>query len=158
VADVFTKPLRADEIVAALRRFGLMHRPEIKVMIIDDDPVAVELMRVTLEDHGVPSVSFLDAREALGALDRHAPAAIVLDLLMPGLDGFGVLDELRLRPTWRDVPVFIWTNMVLSDSEYDLLAISASTILSKGGGGVEVLIDRLRRWRPVVNNNEGIVK
>jgi CheY-like chemotaxis protein len=158
VADVLAKPVRADEIVAALRRFGLEHRPDIKVMIVDDDPVALELMRATLADHGTPSVSFLDGRQALAELDRHAPTAIVLDLLMPGFSGFEVLDGLRARPAWRDVPVFIWTNMVLTDSEYDLLAMSASTILRKGGGGVELLLERLRRWRPASNNPEGDVK
>jgi CheY-like chemotaxis protein len=158
VADVFTKPLRAEEIVGALRRFGLDHRPEVTVMIIDDDPVALELMRVTLQDHGVASVSHLDGRAALDALDRTAPAAIILDLLMPGIDGFAVLDELRGRPRWCDIPVFVWTNMALTDSEYDLLAISASTILRKGGGDVEGLLERLRRWRPTANILEGSVR
>ncbi len=154
VADVFVKPLRAHEIVTALGRHGLMHDPAIKVMVIDDDPVALELMRVTLEDHGVPSVLFLDGRTALDQLDREGPAAIILDLLMPGLDGFAVLDELRSRSTWRDIPVFIWTTMALSDSEYDLLAMSASAILSKGGGGVDLLLERLRRWRPLAASTE----
>ena len=154
VADVFVKPLRADEIVTALSRFGLMHHPEVKVMVIDDDPAALDLMRVTLEDHGVSCASFLDGRVALDQLDREAPAAIILDLLMPGLDGFAVLDELRSRPVWRDIPVFVWTTMALSDSEYDLLAMSAAAILSKGGGGVDVLLERLRRWRPLAASTE----
>ena len=155
IADVLTKPLRAEEIVSALRRFGLVNRLDVKVMVIDDDPAALSLMRATLDDCGVSSVSFLDGRQALRELDEHAPAAIVLDLLMPGFSGFEVLDELRASARWRDVPVFIWTNMVLSDSEYDLLALSAATILRKGGGGVELLLERLRRWRPMKNVHEG---
>ena len=157
IADVLAKPLRAEEIVAALRRFGLVDRPEVNVMVVDDDPVALALMRATLDDCGVASVTFLDGRQALRELDDHAPAAIVLDLLMPGFSGFEVLDELLAMPRWRDVPVFIWTNMVLSDSEYDLLALSAATILRKGGGGVELLVERLRRWRPVTNPPRGKV-
>ena len=148
VTDVLAKPLRAEEIVAALRRFGLMHRLDVNVMVIDDDPVALALMGATLDDCGVSSVTFLDGRQALRELDQHEPAAIVLDLLMPGFSGFEVLDELHAMPRWRDVPVFVWTNMVLTDSEYDLLALSAATILRKGGGGVELLLERLRRWRP----------
>ena len=155
ITDVLAKPLRAEEIVSALRRFGLMHRIDVKVMVIDDDPGALALMRATLDECGVSSVLFLDGGEALRELDDHEPAAIVLDLLMPGFSGFEVLDELLARPRWCDVPVFIWTNMVLSDSEYDLLALSAATILRKGGGGVELLLERLRRWRPIKILPEG---
>ncbi len=157
IADVLAKPLRAEEIVFALRRFGLMHRRDANVMVIDDDPAALALMRATLDECGVSSVLFLDGRDALRELDEVAPAAIVLDLLMPGFSGFEVLAQLLARPRWCDVPVFIWTNMVLSDFEYDILALSAATILSKGGGGVELLLQRLRRWRPVTKLPEGTV-
>ncbi len=50
--------------------------------------------------------------------------------------------------------MFVWTTMALSDSEYDLLAMSAAAILSKGGGGVDVLLERLRRWRPLAASTE----
>ena len=155
VTDVLAKPLRAEEIVSALRRFGFMHRNDVKVMVIDDDPGSLALMRATLDECGVSSVLFQDGRAALRELDEQAPAAIVLDLLMPGFSGFEVLDELLARPRWCDVPVFVWTTMVLSDSEYDLLALSAAAVLRKGGGGVELLLERLRRWRPAKVLSEG---
>ena len=154
VADVLTKPLRADEITFALERFGLAHRSDVRIMVIDDDTVALALMRATLDDCGVSSACYLDGRDALRELDRQAPDAIILDLLMPRFSGFEVMDELRAQPRWRDVPVFIWTSMVLTDSEYDLLAMSAATILRKGGGGVESLLERLQRWRPAARVSE----
>jgi CheY-like chemotaxis protein len=69
--------------------------------------------------------------------------------MMPGFDGFAVLDALHRMPRWRDTPVFIWTSMILSDEDYLSLSRSARAILSKGGGGLGDMLDDLRRWRPV---------
>ncbi len=67
---------------------------------------------------------------------------------MPGLDGFQVLERLRGMREWADLPVFIWSSMNLTDSEYDLLVVSAQAIVDKGGAGIEPLLERLRRWQP----------
>jgi CheY-like chemotaxis protein len=73
----------------------------------------------------------------------------VLDLMMPGFDGFQVLDALQRLPAWQQLPVFIWTSMLLTDEEYALLARSARAILRKGGGSLEAVLDSVRRWRPL---------
>jgi PAS domain S-box-containing protein len=149
IADVLSKPLRVAEVVLAMARFGLSRRHDVVVMVIDDDPVALNLMCAAIDEQGVESVGYLDGSSALDAIAAHAPSAIVLDLLMPGVDGFQVLDRLRGMPQWCDVPVFIWTSMNLTDSEYDLLVQSAQAIIGKGGAGLEPLLERLRRWRPM---------
>ena len=58
----------------------------------------------------------------------------------------------------RDTPVFIWTSLLLTDSEYDLLATSASAILRKGGGDLEPMLERLRRWRAVDHHRPAEVR
>ncbi len=68
---------------------------------------------------------------------------------MPGMDGFEVLDRLRRSDALRDTPVFIWTSLLLTDSEYDLLASSASAILGKGADELEPLLERLRHLKLV---------
>ena len=86
-------------------------------------------------------------------IDRHRPEAIVLDLMMPEFDGFQVLDALQRLPVWREVPVFIWTSMLLTDDEYATLARSARAILIKGGGAMEAVLESVRRWRlPLVSS------
>ena len=148
VADVLAKPLRPDDVVLALARFGLTANSSAPVMVIDDDPAALELMGSTLEERGMRSVSYVDGRDALRDIAVDAPCAIILDLLMPDFSGFEVLDQLRHSPQWGSVPVFVWTSMTLTDSDYDLLALSAAAILQKGGGNMEQLLERLRRWLP----------
>jgi len=119
------------------------------VMVIDDDPVELAPMSTTLQGIGIAPVCLQDGHRALNELDEHRPQAIILDLMMPALGGFEVLDALHRLPKWRDIPVFIWTSMVLIEDEYATLSRSALRILSKGGGDVTVMLERVRWWRPL---------
>ena len=148
IADMLGKPLRVDEIVAAMARLRQPPARRTRVLVIDDDALALDLMQATLGGIGIETVCRLDGREALRDIDRLRPDAIVLDLMMPGFDGFEVLDALQQMPSRRDTPVFIWTSMILTDDEYASLARSARAILGKGGGALAVMLEDLRRWRP----------
>ena len=148
IANVLSKPIRVDEVVRSMTRFKLETPGRANVMVIDDDAMALELMRSTLMHIGIEAVCLLDGRAALRDIEQHRPDAIILDLMMPEFDGFEVLDGLRQLPAWRDTPVFIWTSMLLTDEEYASLTRSAQAILSKGGGALHVMLDALRSWRP----------
>ena len=151
ISNVLCKPIRSDEIYSAMARFRLVGEQRANVMVIDDEQVALDLMRATLKSIGMDSVCFRDGRNAIQDIDRLRPDAIVLDLMMPEFDGFQVLDALQRLPAWREVPVFIWTSMLLTDDEYATLARSARAILTKGGGAMEAVLESVRRWRqPVV--------
>jgi len=148
IADVLAKPLRSDEVLAAMRGLRAASGGPARVLVIDDDPLARELMGTALAVIGIEAVGLGDARQALGELDSLRPDAIVLDLMMPGFDGFATLEALRGLPRWRDTPVYIWTSMLLTDEEYAVLGRSALAVLGKGGGSFTALIEALRRWRP----------
>jgi len=147
IANVLSKPLRSGELSSALARFPPLGERGAHVMVIDDERVSLDLMRATLHGLGISAACFQDGRIALEEIDRHRPDAIVLDLMMPEFDGFQVLDALQGLPAWREVPVFIWTSMLLTDEEYATLARSARAILVKGGGTTEAVLESMRRWR-----------
>ena len=148
IADVLAKPIRTAEVVQAMARFQTdLSRPR-RVLVVDDDVLARDLMGATLAGMGIKPLLAAGGLEALRDLPIHQPDAIILDLMMPGFDGFATLDALRQLPAWRDTPVFIWTSMLLTDQEVALLSQSARAILNKGGGALEPLLDALRRWRP----------
>jgi signal transduction histidine kinase len=147
IADVLCKPIRTDEIVSAMARFRLPGKRPARVIVVDDDPIALDLMRATLKAIGIDAVCFLDGRDALRELDRLRPDAIILDLVMPEFDGFAVLDALQGIAAWRETPVFIWTSMVLTDADYSTLGLSARAILSKRGGSLDATLHALRHWR-----------
>ncbi len=150
IEDILGKPLRNEELLAAMARFRLPEPGRANVMVIDDDPLALDLMRATLKAIGIDSVCLQDGRQALQEMATHRPDAIILDLMMPDFDGFAVLDALQRLPEWRETPVYIWTSMILTDEEYASLARSARAILGKGGGALAAMLERLRRWRPRV--------
>ena len=149
IANILCKPIRSDEILAAMAPFRQAGQGSPRVMVIDDESSSLDLMLATLKSIGVDALCYQDGRQALQdlALDRHRPDALVLDLMMPDFDGFQVLDALRQLPVGRDLPVFIWTSMLLTDAEYAQLARSAHAILMKGGGALESMLDGLRHWR-----------
>jgi PAS domain S-box-containing protein len=147
IADVLCKPIRSDEILKAMARFRGPASRSTKVMVVDDDPRALDLMQATLKSIGIDAVCLSDGHEALRDIGLHRPDAVILDLMMPGIDGFEVLDALRQMPAWRELPVFIWTSMTLTDAEYERLSASARLILSKGGGTIPSWLECLRLLR-----------
>ncbi|MDE2082505.1 MAG: PAS domain S-box protein [Burkholderiales bacterium] len=150
VSNLLCKPIRSDEILAEMSRFKRGRTAPPRVLVIDDDETARDLMCATLKSIGIEGLSFADGRLALDQLDRLQPDAIILDLLMPGFDGFEVLAALQALPAWRGLPVFVWTGMALSPGEYAQLARSARAVVGKQGVALDDLLERVRRWRPLL--------
>ena len=86
----------------------------------------------------------MDGQEALEALAKQRPDVILLDLLMPRLDGFGVLEYLRQEPRTRDLPVIVLTAKTLTTEEQTLLRQRVLTVIQKGGLERDALIRELR--------------
>ena len=147
ISDVLTKPIRPDEIVAAFERAGLRATTMPRVLVVDDDPAALELMAATLHTLGMTALCVPDGAAALASLDIQPPDAVVLDLLMPGMNGFDVLHALRQRRDLAHLPVFVWTSMTLSKDEVATLERTAQAVVAKGQGGVEGLVEQIRAWR-----------
>jgi len=109
--------------------------PEGAVLVCDDDPAMVEVLVAVLTEHGYPTLAAGDGRTALELARRHAPSLILLDLLMPGMPGWEVLDELASDPRTADIPVVVLS--ALTPAEAPALLVSdwitkpaeASTVL-----------------------------
>jgi len=150
ITNLLCKPIRSEEILLAMAPLQLLQSGRVRVLVIDDEQSALDLMLATLNKIGIEAVCVQDGRDALRNIDQIRPDAIILDLMMPAFDGFQVLDALQRLPAWRQVPVYIWTSLLLTDLEYAVLARSAQAILVKGGGAMEDLLERVRRLRPPV--------
>ncbi|WPB76504.1 ATP-binding protein [Archangium violaceum] len=115
------------------------------VLIIDDDEVARYLLQRVLAD---ASLQFREAATGFAGLrmvGEVRPAAILLDLSLPGMDGFEVLEALRRDPSTRDIPVIIHTSRSLTEQERGRLLAHAVGILSKSGLTRDVALDLLQR-------------
>jgi CheY-like chemotaxis protein len=147
VSDVLAKPIRRHEVNAALRRLGSSDGRMLSVLVVDDDPGALELMAATLQTLGIAALLAANGALALELLEKHAPDAMILDLVMPGMNGFDLLHELRQRPRWQQLPVFVWTSMQLTADELGTLSRSAQAVVGKLNGGVDALVQQLRAWQ-----------
>ena len=98
-----------------------------------------------LDGEGWRSTGAENGREALEAIEVSPPALILLDLMMPEMDGFEFLDNLRSRPGGEAIPVVVLTAMDLTDEDRSRLNGGVERILSKGGGNADDLGRELRR-------------
>ena len=139
-ADYLTKPIDRDRLASVLGRY----RRERSVLVVDDDADLRELLRRALEREGWAVLEAADGRAALEQLDKRAPGLILLDLLMPRMDGFELLAELRARPAWRDTPVVVMTAKDLTAEEQDRLRGRVERVLAKSALGPDSLLDEVR--------------
>jgi type II secretory ATPase GspE/PulE/Tfp pilus assembly ATPase PilB-like protein/ActR/RegA family two-component response regulator len=105
--------------------------PGAKVLLVDDEDQLRRVMRDLLERDGYVVTEAADGVEALDQVDRHAPDIVVLDLNLPGLDGYGVLTHLRSRPATAEIPVVVLTAHGDEDSEVRVFEMGADDFLSK---------------------------
>src|SRR5205823_6437150 len=103
------------------------------VLVVDDDDAARQALLVALDGAGYRVTGADSGEAALAALDRDPSAygLVVLDLGLPGLDGFGVLEAIRTRPATRALPVLVVTGRDLDAAEKSRLAARAVEVLRK---------------------------
>jgi CheY-like chemotaxis protein len=131
-AAVLAKPVDRAELTAALRE----NCPSLdgqSILIVEDDPDVSELSQRTAERLGLDAVRAANGQEALDRLaEMPTPSLILLDLLMPVMDGFEFLRHLRAEPAWHDVPVLVLTAKTLTAEERELLTTMSHRIMAKG--------------------------
>lgn len=144
--DYLVKPFDRETILGALARIAppLAAWRQVRLLVVDDDPHVVDLVRQLLEDEAYQIQSAADGQAALQAISRQPPDIILLDLLMPRLDGFGVIEQLRRTPQHRDIPILVLTAKTLTDAESVQLRQSVSKVIQKRGLERDALIQELR--------------
>lgn len=102
-----------------------------KILVADDKATGRELVRTVLEKHGYVVFEAADGIEALEAAHRIQPDLIILDLHMPGLDGFGVIKQLRLDPSCAATPVLALTASAMQGDRQRAVAAGFTGYVSK---------------------------
>jgi len=139
-ADYLPKPIDRERLTAVLARF----RRDLPVLVVDDDADLRHLLRRALERDGF---AVMEAENGLVALDQvreTPPGVVLLDLLMPEMDGFDFVHEFRRHPEWRTIPVVILTAKTLSTDDRQRLSGQAERILQKGGSTRDSLLADVR--------------
>jgi signal transduction histidine kinase/CheY-like chemotaxis protein/HAMP domain-containing protein len=148
VHDVLPKPFDVDTLLESLQRAEVAPSAGQMILVVDDEPASLELMKNALLRLGYQARCERDGERALATAKSTPPTAIILDLLMPGMTGFEFLDQLRLDPKTRSVPVIVWTGKDLTTEESSMLRASANAVVSKGHGGSAGVIAELKARLP----------
>jgi CheY-like chemotaxis protein len=130
-ADYLTKPVDRGKLVHSLR--SICGTKAGKVLLVDDDDLVRRSVRLALEPIGWQVVEAENGEVALEALAAARPDAIILDLMMPKMDGFEFLGRVRASSGQRDVPVVVLTARELTDQDRSRLAGGVERIIQKGG-------------------------
>jgi AraC-like DNA-binding protein len=130
------KPLAASQLAQALERKGITahNQPGSPILVVDDEPGNLDLHARLVERH-LPGRRVLRARngrEALEVMRAEMPALVLLDLMMPEMNGFDVLDSMRFSETLRSIPVIVLTSQKLAEREMQQLNQGVHAVLEKG--------------------------
>ncbi len=142
-ADYLVKPILEEDLVHALNRLnrdGTIH----EVLVIDDDPNDLRLIEKILNQHGQYKPILAEGgRKGWEAINNQAPHAIILDLFMPEMNGFNILEKLRQTPSLCDIPVLVVSGGGLTNEQQQQLNTFGQRLITKGSLNEGQLIESI---------------
>ena len=142
--EYVTKPIDRDRLASILRR----HRcasPPCLVLVVEDDSDQRRLIGTILEKEGWQVATAENGAMALQQLERRRVELIVLDLLMPEMDGFEFVAAMKQTPAWKDIPILVLTSKDITEEDRQRLNGRVQRILSKGSLEGGAFVEELKR-------------
>jgi signal transduction histidine kinase/DNA-binding response OmpR family regulator len=130
-AEYLVKPIDRERLEEVLGRY-VVDPAAHRVLVVEDEEATRSLIRRTLESRGWQVQEAADGQEALDRMAEHVPDVVLVDLLLPRLDGLELIDAVRADEALRDVPVLVLTAKMLTPQETERLRGSVARILQKG--------------------------
>ena len=147
-AAVLQKPVSRPELLGVLADLGFLPRAQLRplsVLLVDDDPQAVELMALRLQGVATSFERAYSGREAIEMARRTLPDLLVLDLMMPEVNGFEVVEALRARPETAGIPILVVTAKSVSPEDRTRLNGCIAAIVAKSELDPQHLLAEVRR-------------
>ena len=140
--DYLVKPLGKEAILSVLQRIPDI--PAKRVLVVDDEPDAVDLLTQILQDEDYQVKAAYSGEEALRVLEATPQDIIILDLLMPEMDGFEVIQTVKANASWKNIPIIVVTAKDLSDIDWEFLQQRVDRIIQKSGLSEENLMNEVQ--------------
>jgi CheY-like chemotaxis protein len=144
-SEYLTKPIDRDRLTRVLRKYERAGAPR-RVLVVEDDGLTRAALRRAMESEGWEVVEAEHGRMALERFADRVPDLVLLDLMMPEMNGFEFLEALRARESWRAVPVVVITAKELTDEDRRRLNGGVERVVAKGGRGLEALAAAVREY------------
>jgi CheY-like chemotaxis protein len=146
-----TKPFTRDTLIAEIGKIGRA-KPH-SIMVVDDNEIDLKEMARVIEDEGIKAVLAGSGSKCLEMLKEHLPDVLVLDLMMPEMDGFEVLERIRIDPETGNLPVIIVTAKDLTIEDRKRLEWSVSSILAKSDTTSKALLEEIKKILMTIERN-----
>jgi len=156
-SDYLTKPVDRDRLVAILNKYR-GEDPSRPVLVVEDDAATREMLRRALEKEGWAVSEAEHGRAALARIAERRPALILLDLMVPEMDGFQFVEEWRQHEAWRSIPIIVITAKDLTAEDCLRLNGYVEQILQKGAYSREALLAEVRHLVATCVGQKGRVK
>jgi len=146
--DYFVKPVDTGALLKRLNSFDFKRisgKDEVRVLVVDDDPANRTWLTEALEPAGFTVLSASGGREGIELARSERPDCVLLDLMMPDVTGFDVVEALRADASTRETPIMVVTAMSLTEADKRLLNGRVSEILSRGSAGSSDIVGLLKR-------------
>jgi len=129
-SEYLTKPIQRDRLLTVLDKYRSNHPGP--VLVVDDEDVTREMTQIMIEEKGLAVQTAINGRDALERLAETVPSLILLDLMMPEMDGFQFVEELRSHEEWRTIPVVVVTAKDLDAEDWRRLKGYVEKVVQKG--------------------------
>ena len=144
--DHLVKPIDKEALLASLQSLKLPSRDgSPRILVVDDDPQTVRLLSTVLTNDGYEVLKVYGGSEAIETAISQSPDLIILDMMMPQVDGFQVIRRLTGDPRTCDIPIVICTALDLTDEDRDRLNGQIQSVIQKTGNVKEELLAAIKR-------------
>jgi len=156
-AEYLVKPVSRDDFLSALSRVIALPDSNRSLLAIDDDPLVIEFVKAALVPEGWQVLSASDGETGVALARSRQPAVVLLDLLMPGMDGFEIAAALHDDLTTRQIPIIVLTSMTMTRADKERLQGRISYVAQKGTFDPALLVALVHRTTeaPAASSQEG---
>ncbi|HIB31998.1 MAG TPA: response regulator [Candidatus Marinimicrobia bacterium] len=140
--DYMTKPINWDQLSSILSKHQIESDSQ-TILIVEDDETTRTMLRKSLETNEYKVREAVNGREGLEKVGRSKPGLILLDLMMPEMDGFEFAEKLRQHKDWLDIPVVVITAKDLTKDDHERLKGNVEAIMQKGSYSKQELLSEV---------------
>ncbi|BAQ61728.1 sensory transduction histidine kinase [Geminocystis sp. NIES-3708] len=140
--DYLTKPINSELLKGIIQKYKFESSHNL-AMVVDDDPFNRDMLRNVLEKEGLEVIEAENGTQALKTIKVRKPQLILLDLMMPEIDGFEVAQILKHNPEWQEIPIIVITSKDLTLEDRKRLNGYVEGILQKGAYSRQILLEQI---------------
>jgi len=144
-ASYLTKPINREQLQTVLNKYLDIDQPGQRILLVEDDSVTQQMINSLLHRAGFVVLKATNGRSALEQLHHQRADLILLDLMMPEMDGFELVTRLQENPQWRTIPVVVLTAKDITQADRQVLNNHVTSIFEKGAYHTHELLEEIRK-------------